>query len=802
MAAGAGTVWLAVGTSPQTLPTGSVTGNTAVVDLVGFGGTNTFETAPTAAPSATKSVSRTAGDTDNNGADFTSGAQNPQTCDCAVPPPTEFTGSIAEIQGTGPTSPHAGDIATTQGVVTAVYTTGGFNGFYLQTAGTGGATDVTPGASDALFVFGSAAAATVARGDFVQVKGVVSEFNGTTEISAANAAAVTQLADPHDPVTPHQTSLPGTESGREAHEGELLLPTGGFTVTDNYSLNQYGEIGLAAGDHTLVTPTEVADAGSAAAAAVAADNAARSVYLDDGASINFLSTANGGANMDIPLPYLTVDNPIRVGSAVDFTDPVILEYRNNQWNFQPTQQVRAGDPAPATFENTRGANEAPAAVPGDIRLATFNVLNYFNTTGADFVAAGGSCTFYDDRDGNHVTDRSCTPNGPRGAAEADDLSRQQTKIVTAINKLGAGIVSLEEIENSVALGEADRDDALASLVAALNAAAGSPVWAYVPSPSAADLPPTAEQDVIRTAFIYKPAQVELVGPSKVLVGSAAFADAREPLAQVFKPVGGEASSAFTVIVNHFKSKGSGVDDGTGQGNANPDRVAQAHALDAFADSFATSAGTDAVFLTGDFNSYSQEDPMQVLYDAGYTPIVSDTPGESTYNFDGMSGSLDHVLANDAALGFVTGADVWNINSVEAVAFEYSRFNYNATDFYQPNQFRASDHDPEIVGIDIPGYPDERAVSSLDVKATPQHVVVGRTRVKIHVDVSSGAGTPTGSVEVVAEGRTYTGMLRDGEVRITLAPFTQAGTATVQVRYLGDSEIKGSERSVTIEVLPR
>jgi hypothetical protein len=56
--------------------------------------------------------------------------------------------------------------------------------------------------------------------------------------------------------------------------------------------------------------------------------------------------------------------------------------------------------------------------------------------------------------------------------------------------------------------------------------------------------------------------------------------------------------------------------------------------------------------------------------------------------------------------------------------------------------------------------------------------------------------------VLAEARTYTGFLRDCNVRITLEPFTQAGTATVQVRYLGDSEVKGSEESVSIEVLAR
>ena len=67
------------------------------------------------------------------------------------------------------------------------------------------------------------------------------------------------------------------------------------------------------------------------------------------------------------------------------------------------------------------------------------------------------------------------------------------------------------------------------------------MWAYVPSPTADKLPPLAEQDVIRTAFIYKPADVALVGSSTVLTGDSdagqPFSIAREPLAQGFKKAG-------------------------------------------------------------------------------------------------------------------------------------------------------------------------------------------------------------------------------------------------------------------------
>jgi hypothetical protein len=94
--------------------------------------------------------------------------------------------------------------------------------------------------------------------------------------------------------------------------------------------------------------------------------------------------------------------------------------------------------------------------------------------------------------------------------------------------------------------------------------------------------------------------------------------------------------------------------------------------------------------------------MQALYTDGYTDLGSEyDPSEATYSYNGLEGSLDHVLANKAALGMVTGADVWQINAQEAVAFVYSRYNYNIRDLFDSsNPFAASDHDPVVVGLDV------------------------------------------------------------------------------------------------------
>jgi len=673
---------------------GDVAGNPAIVDMVGYGdGAATFEGARTGIDlSATTSAQRfdNAADTDNNATDFSEVAPTPGA---GILEPDDRT--IAEIQGAGDTSPEAGNYVRTTGVVTARYPRGGYNGFYIQTGGA----PATPGASDGLFVYSPALAPASypTIGSSVEVVGDVSEFNGTTELTLSGLSQLP--AQPAVvPLSAPWSSL-DSDAEKESHEGELVAPQGAFTVTDSYDIDNYGEIGLAQGTKPLVVPTEVEDAQTGNTAAVAADNELRKITLDDGASVNF----RDGANSDQPLPWLTPDTPVRVGAAVSFPGNVILEYRNSLWKMQPTRRVTGDGAGTATFANTR--TNAPAAVGGDIRLATFNVLNYFPTTGEEFddAAPGNACTYFTDRDGERTTVNSCSPNGPRGAANGANLARQQAKIVKAINSLGASVVSLEELENSVKFGKS-RDFAISTLVAALNADAGAGTWAFAPSPAAAAMPTPAQEDVIRTGFIFKPANVELVGDSKILVDETHFGNAREPLAQVFKVAGGSDASAFAVIVNHFKSKGSGADDGTGQGNANPDRIGQAEALNTFADSFAADRGVKAVFLAGDFNAYTKEDPMQVLYGHGYTNLESTTtPGEASYSFDGLSGSLDHVVANADAKKLVTGVDIWNINAEEAVAYQYSRYNSNATMLFDGSKpFSASDHNPEVVGLDLAG----------------------------------------------------------------------------------------------------
>ena len=686
-------------TLPADLATGSLLDTPGIVDLLGYGSSNTFETTASSAASMTTSLNRADfADTDNNSADFATESPSPtgtQGGDEPLPPPADSGAkSIAEIQGEGATSPLVGTTVTTKGTVTAAYPTGGFNGYFLQTPGTGGDLDLTTHkASHGVFVYSPATVGSVALGDYVQVTGLVKEFGGaddtnlTTEIDVP-AGGMTPLTEVVEAVKAAVIAVPANNAGRETLEGMLVAPEGEFTITDNYSLNNYGEVGLATGTTALVQPTAVAPYASAAYMAAVAENAARAIKLDDGASTNFLR----GPGSAVPLPWLSQGTPMRVGASSEFIAPVIFDNRNNAYKFQPLEALtadNAGTVQPIAFGNTR--QEAPNAVGGNLKVASFNVENYFPTTGDQDT----NCQFYTDRDGNNISVRTgCLQ---RGAADAVNLKRQQDKLVAGITASEADVLSLEEIENSAKFGK-DRDNALSLLVAALNEKAPD-TWAFVKSP--ATRPALPDEDVIRTGFIYKKNVAAPVGESVILDDAAFTGVARQPLAQSFKLLGADDSTKVLLIVNHFKSKGSALpgDADEGQGNSNKARTAQAEALVKFSTELQQSQTTTKVLLMGDFNAYQFEDPIKVMTDAGYVDQGSQT-GKHSYSFGGMVGSLDHILASPAAAALVSGVDIWNINSGESVAMGYSRYNSNITNFYTPDQFSASDHDPVVIGLNM------------------------------------------------------------------------------------------------------
>lgn len=667
-----GTLALVEGTAAVTLTPGSVVGADGVVDVLGYGTSNTFETKAATSPTGNtdvKSLNRTEGvDTDDNSADFTLSAtitpQNSGGTDPGTDPGTEPTkATIAEVQGTTDVSPLNGQTVQVEGVVTADYRTGGYKGIVIQTQGSGGATDATPGASDGVFVFLNALNPDLAIGDLVSVTGSVSEYFGQTQLNPAAAADVSVVtAGVGVPaVTPLPTTVQGTD--REQYENMYVAPEGTYRLASSHQLFNFGTLWLNAGDDLAVKSTETTRPG-AEASAIAAANRANRILLDDGWSIQVSNSGHPGEQ-----PYFTKDTVVRNGDTVDFGDNgYVLQWGFNDWRLQPVLPIDDSSPADLKvgFTATNPRTDSAPAVGGDVQVASFNVYNYFTTLKSE-------------------------NSNARGAANAAQFAIQKSKIVAAINGLDAEIVSLMEIENSVKLGK-PIDTALKDLVAGLNADAGSDVWAYVPTPAA--LNNAATTDYITNAIIYKKDAVTTVGDSATVTDESVWGNAREPIAQAFDIDG----RVVTVVANHLKSKsppeGAGAEPADGQGFFNADRVKQANAILAFTAQLEETSGSGDMLLIGDFNAYGKEDPIDVFTSNGWSDLVADkTDGQYTYTFDGELGSLDHVIASPSLASSITGAGVWGINSPEWSDRGYA---FGATEEGTP--YRSSDHDPIIVGV--------------------------------------------------------------------------------------------------------
>ncbi|MFZ5520806.1 MAG: ExeM/NucH family extracellular endonuclease [Pseudomonadota bacterium] len=578
-----------------------------------------------------------------------------QTAACTVPVTVEAPAAVTPIpaiQGSGAASPLVGQTVVTQGVVTAVFP--GLSGYTLQDE----AGDGDERTSDGIFVY-SPAGITVSVGDRVRLTATVAEYNAVTELT--NPGNLVRLGSGPAPA-PKPLSLPVASLDQlEAVEGMLVQVTSPMTVSQNYFQGRYGQVTLAAGGR-LYIPTNVHAPGSPEALALADENARRTLVLDDGSS----------AQNPNPIPFIAQDNTLRAGDAaanlvgvIDF-GPITADAAGlRAYKLHATQ-------APV-FTRTNPRTTAPQDVGGNVKLASFNVLNYFTTIDQ----SGAACA------------PSNTRSDCRGADSAAEFTRQKAKTVAALAAIDADVVGLMEMQNN-------GNTAVNDLVAALNAQMGAGTYAAAPLPTGG-----TGTDAIRVALIYKPGRLTLQGTP---VSDTDPIHNRPPLLARFAAANGEG---VTVVVNHFKSKGcdgataADLDQGDGQGCYSARRVSQAQALAEFVAEQVQAGAPAAVVILGDLNSYAQEDPIAALKDRGYTDLIARHGGATAYGyvFDGAAGYLDHALASAAAAARVTGAVEWHINADEPSVLDYNT-EFKPQDLYAPTPYRSSDHDPVVLGLKL------------------------------------------------------------------------------------------------------
>jgi predicted extracellular nuclease len=598
---------------------------------------------------------------------FSNDDATPQSATCRVTVTVDATcaaptliSDINTVGGNGlPATDRLGDRLAVEAIVTADFKSG-LNGFYVQEEEADYDDDVTT--SEGIFAYAPALASAPEVGTLVCVLGTVAIFSGQVQLTNIEVETIA----PDQPLPAAiELVLPVDDRVEIAQIAgmrvELTGQDGTLTIAQNYFQGQYGELDLS-GSGRLWNPTELYDPEDPAAAALRDFNQRSQIKLDDASS----------QQNPTPMPWLA-NGAARAGAVTDDVVEGIAGYQHGSYRVQPT------DPAAIEFTNTD--NPRPEDAPDvlgaarryteNVTVAAFNVLNYFTTLTSESGAA-------------------------RGADTVEEFELQAAKIVTAITKMDADVVGLMEIENN--FGE--DGDALADLVDRLNAVAGPGTYAGV----ALEAP--VGSDAISNAMIYQPAVVTPVGdlavadhPAFVNPLGANIDRNRPALAQAFET---ETGDVFIAVVNHLKSKGSscGAADSAGglAGNCNLTRTMAAEELVRWLEEDdPTGTGSDLIAVIGDLNAYAQEDPIDVLWAAGYVDALADQLGSAySYVFDGELGRLDHAFLSSSLNEHLVGAAEWHINADEPNGFDYNDWNDPATQ--DTSEFRSSDHDPVIVGL--------------------------------------------------------------------------------------------------------
>jgi len=663
MSAPSAKVALVTSTTALTCTTGCAT-QAGVRDFVGYGSSaSSYESAPTGTLSNTTAALRTGGgatDTDNNSADFTVTAPNPRNSSSSGGGGGGAT-RIHDIQGTAHISPLNGQqVSDVSGVVTAKSATG----FWMQDP----QPDADLATSEGIFVY-TGTAPTVAVADSVTVSGTVSEYrSGGT--SGTNNLTTTEIAAPTVTVAAHNASLPA--------------------------------------------PTLVGSGGRVPPATVIEDDATGDVEnsgVFDPASdgIDFWESMEGMRT--------EIDNAAVVGPRNSYGEiPVVPQGSTTRTNRGGiVLQSNDANPERVLLDDVLAAT--PTANVGDtLSGAATGVLDYsfgnfkLLVTSTPSVTSGGIAA---ETTATPTTDELSTATFNVENLDPSDPQSKFDGLAAQIvgNLKSPDLVALEEVQDNNGAtdnGTVACDQTMGKLISAITAA-GGPAYSYRQINPQNDADGGEPGGNIRQVFMYRTdrglAFVDRSGstatranavvntggvpslkysPGRIDPTNSAFSSSRKPLAGEFTWKG----KTVFVIANHFNSKGG---DQPLFGHSQPpahssetQRHNQATVVKNFVDQIlAVDAGASVIVL-GDLNDFEFSQTADILT-ANNTlvdlPRTLPAAERYTYDYEGNSQVLDHILLSSSLAAKAYGYDVVHVNS------EFAS--------------QLSDHDPQVVRIPLP-----------------------------------------------------------------------------------------------------
>jgi predicted extracellular nuclease len=612
-----------------------------------------------------------------NGNATPSPSPTPTASPSPSPTPAPTITPIYQIQGSGSTSPFAGQSVTTMGVVTGIKA-GSSGGFFIQDP-TG---DGDPTTSDAVFVFtGSAVPSSAAIGNNISVTGTVVEFRPSqdlnspplTEISSAAVNSVLATGQPLPApvtITAADTNPSGTLENLERYEG-MRVTVASLTV-------------VAPTQGTINEPNATATSNGVFYGVVT--GVARP-FREPG--INISDPLPSGAPCCVPRfdenpERLRVDSDGQPGTTpIDIPAGTVITNITGPLDFAfRTYTILPDAAAPPTVGTIPVATPVPVPSANELTIASFNMERFFDT----------------------INDPSTS-----------DAVLTQTAFDNRLNKASLAIRNVMRTPDVIGVEEVEN---ISTLQAIANKVNNDAVAAGDANPNyQAYLVEGNDIGGIDVGFLVKSSRVTVIdvtqyGKDATYVqpdGSSALLNDRPPLllrATIARPNSG-APLAFTVIVNHLRSL-SGINDPVDGPRVRAKRRAQAGYLANLIQSRQAADPTEKIVSVGDYNSFQVNDgfvdvigtikgtpapPDQVvlassdLVNPDLTDLVDTLPLEQrySYSFDGNAQVLDHVLVNN---------NMFDI---------FSRFAYARNDadfplvyYSDPNRpERISDHDMPV-----------------------------------------------------------------------------------------------------------
>ncbi len=548
---------------------------------------------------------------------------------------------IHDIQGSGASSPFAGQVVTTSGIVTGRKS----NGFFIQTTDV----DADPNTSEGIVVFTSSTPpATAAIGNLVQVTGSVSEF--------------VPSADPGSPPTTELTgaTVVVVSSGNALPSPVILTAADTDPAGPIEQLEKYEGMRVKVNSLTVASPTR----GSV--------NEASATATSDGVFYGVIT----GIQRPFREPGVETPDPLPAGSPC-----CVPRFDANPERLRVDSDGQVGATA---LEVTAGATVTDLVGPFDYAFRTYTIVPdaasppaVTGNTSAVPVPLPGSDEFtiasfslsrlFDTVDDPAINEPVLTPTA---------FDNRLNKASLAIRNVmrAPDIIGVQEAENFSTLG------ALATRVNSDAVAAGQPNPSY-----SAYLAEGNDAAGIDCGFLVKGSRVTVSavtqeGKNATYInpdtGQPELLNDRPPLrlnATITAP--DAAPFPLTVINNHLRSL-FGIESTT-SGDVRAKRRAQAEFLANLVQARQAADPSEHIVLEGDFNAFPFNDgyvdvigtikgtptpPDQVvlassdLVDPDLTDLVDSMPATERYSFafDGNAQVLDHVLVTQSLVSAFRG----------------------------------------------------------------------------------------------------------------------------------------------------